>query len=402
MSGPLRILWLSDSPLAATGFARVTREVAVRLSRMAGVEVACVGWGYDGWPYDREKFPLRIYPSSPSSFGQDSFERVVEEFQPDLVITLAEMWMVQWLQGHPTRHRFKWIAYFPIDGGPMYPPWEPILRDADEVVAMSAFGQAVLQTGCPSKRIHMIHHGVDPTVFRPLPERESLKQHPRFRGKFVVGCVARNQPRKNLPALVKAVAMLSERLPDLHLYLHTDACDVGYDIITLLRRYHLEGKADVGNPDFSVDRGLSDSQLNRLYNLFDISVLPSNGEGFGLPIIESLSAGIPVVATGYSACSELVNGRGELVDVLTTLTVGTNLVEQAIIDVNDLAKKIEKLYHDPALRTEYGTCGRRFAETLAWERLMPQWLSVIELATGKNLTRVYPKANGPQLVVSTQ
>ena len=53
--------------------------------------------------------------------------------------------MIDWLPAHPVRPRFKWIAYFPVDGAPFYPPWEPILKDADEVVAMSEFGREVFQ-----------------------------------------------------------------------------------------------------------------------------------------------------------------------------------------------------------------------------------------------------------------
>jgi glycosyltransferase involved in cell wall biosynthesis len=121
-------------------------------------------------------------------------------------------------------------------------------------------------------------------------------------------------------------------------------CDVGYDLVTLLRRYRLEGRADVSGPESSLDQPLSDEQLNLVYNLFDATVLPSGGEGFGLPIIESLAAGVPVIATDYSACPELVRGRGELVRVLTLVTAGINLIEHAVIDVDDLAARIEKLY----------------------------------------------------------
>jgi glycosyltransferase involved in cell wall biosynthesis len=53
-----------------------------------------------------------------------------------------------------------------------------------------------------------------------------------------------------------------------------------------------------------------DDQLRRLDNVFKATVLPGVGEGFGLPIIESLAAGVPVVATDCSACSALVRGRG--------------------------------------------------------------------------------------------
>jgi glycosyltransferase involved in cell wall biosynthesis len=77
---------------------------------------------------------------------------------------------------------------------------------------------------------------------------------------------------------------------------------VGYDLVTLLHRYRLEGRADLSGPGFDVARPLADEQVNRLYNLCDVTVLPSTGEGFGLPIIESLAAGVPVVATDYSAC----------------------------------------------------------------------------------------------------
>ncbi|HAM71146.1 MAG TPA: hypothetical protein DCM86_05840 [Verrucomicrobiales bacterium] len=379
---PLRILWVSDSPLMATGFARVTREVVGRLLFQPGLEVTCLGWGYDGWPYDPARFAGRIYPCVASRHGGEVFERVVNEFRPQVVITLGEIWMLQWLQSHPARGEFKWIAYLPIDGGPVYPPWEPILRGMDEIVAMSAFGQEILRAGVPSKRIHLIPHGVDPGVFRPLANRIELKSEPRIRGKFVIGCVARNQPRKNIPALVKAFSRVVEKHQQLHLILHMNPCDVGHDLVTLLKRYGLEGCADVGSPHFSHQEGVSDEELNVLYNVCDLTVLPTNAEGFGLPIIESLAAGTPVVATDHSACPELVRGRGELARVAAMLTVGTNLIEHAIVDVDDLAACIERLYLDPERLRSHGRAGRAFAETLAWDNLLPQWLRVIGMVSG--------------------
>ncbi len=376
-SARIRVLWVSDSPLVASGFGRVTREVTTRLAKHPDIEIACLGWSYDGWPYDRERFPFVIYPSRGATQGAENFERIIHEFKPQVVITLAEAWMIDWLPTHPVRPQFKWIGYFPLDGGPFYPPWESMLKDVDELVAMSEFGRQIFQQGLPSRKIQMIYHGVDPAVFRPLPDRERLKSHERFRGKFVVGCVARNQPRKNIPALVKAFAQLSERIENLHLYLHMNPCDVGYDIVTLLHRYGLKGKADVNGPDFSLHQGLEDEQLNRLYNLFDVMVLPSTGEGFGLPILESLAAGVPVAATDYSACTELLQGRGELIKILTTVTAGTNLIEQAVIDVDDIAACIDRVHRNPDLAKERSAAGRTFAETLAWDNLVPKWVDLI-------------------------
>jgi glycosyltransferase involved in cell wall biosynthesis len=156
----------------------------------------------------------------------------------------------------------------------------------------------------------------------------------------------------------------------------------GYDLVTRLRRYRLEGRADVSGPESSLDRPLPDEQLNRRYNLFDVTMPPSGGEGFGLPIIESLAAGVRVVATDCSTGSGLVGGRGELERVLTTVTVGTNLIEHAVIDVDDLAARIAKLQDEPALVKQYSEAGLAFARSLSWAALMPQWLEVIRSVGG--------------------
>jgi glycosyltransferase involved in cell wall biosynthesis len=293
--------------------------------------------------------------------------------------------MLDWLPAHQRRPKFRWIAYLPIDGGPFYPPWKSILSDADLLVAMSEFGRGVLAAGLPTRQIECARHGVDLDRFHPLSDREHLKQNPRLRGKFVVVCVARNQARKNLPTLVKAFALLVRKGLPVHLLLHTNPCDVGFDLVTLFQRYGLEGHADISPPTFSVDSPWEDSTLNQVYNLADAMVLPSVGEGFGLPLLEAMAAGVPVVTGEHSACCELVRGHGELSRVLTTVTTGANLIEYPVLDVEDLAARIEKLYRDPGLRQEYSAAGVAFAKGLSWDRLIPQWLNLIGSTAGVDL-----------------
>ena len=393
MSVPIRVLWISDSPHFETGFGRVTKELTHRLAQNPNLQLSCIGWGYDGSAAMPQHYRVPVYPASASACGQDVIESVVADFKPDVVVSLGELRMVEWLARHEVRHQFKWVGYVPLDGGPFYPPWESILRQMSEVIAMSRFGQETLQSGLKEQRVRMIYHGVDDSVYRPLPDRRELKKHPRFRDKFVVGCVARNQPRKNLPALVQAFALLSKRYSDLHLYLHSMPSQSGYDLPSLLKRYQLQGRADLASPDLKLQSGLTDEQMNELYNLFDVMALPTCAEGFGLPLIESMAAGVPVVATNFSACPELVRGRGELAAVKTTIISGGNILEQAIVDVEDLARCIEKLYLSPALREEYGRAGRAFAESLSWDSLIPQWLEVLSAASGVDLLASEPIHN---------
>ncbi len=381
----LRVLWLSDSPTLATGFGRVTREITRRLARHPALEIACLACGCASQAPSDGLCSVRLYPASTRAFGQDGIEAAVDDFSPDLVVTLGEIRMVEWLARHRVRDRFKWVSYIPLDGGPFYPAWGSTLSVMREIVAMSEFGRAILQSGAPSKRVHRIYHGVDTNSFKPLSNRNEIKNHPRFEGRFVIGCIARNQARKNLPALIVAFSQLLKRHSNLHLYLHSTPSDAGYDLVDLLRRAGLQGHADLASPDLDVRHGLRDDQLNELYNLFDVMTLPTCAEGFGLPIIESLSAGVPVVATHFSACPELVAGRGELAKVAAKVVSVGNGLEQAIVDEDDLARCIEKLYLSPALCSQYGRAGRAFAETLSWDRLMPQWIEVFSSASGQDL-----------------
>ena len=69
----------------------------------------------------------------------------------------------------------------------------------------------------------------------------------------------------------------------------------------------------------------------------------------------------------------------------TTVTTGWNLLDHAIVDVEDLARCIEKLYLSLELRQQYGQAGRAFAESLSWDNLMPQWFDVLSKVSGVDL-----------------
>lgn len=81
-----------------------------------------------------------------------------------------------------------------------------------------------------------------------------------------------------------------------------------------------------------------------------------------------MASGVSVAATDHSACTELLWRRGELITILTTVTAGTNLIEQAVIHEDAIAASIEKLYRNPDLANEYSKTGRDFVETLSWHR----------------------------------
>jgi glycosyltransferase involved in cell wall biosynthesis len=359
---------MSDSPVLRTGFATVTREILRRLSAIDGYEVACLGWGYDGWPVDRADIPYPVYPSGNSILGRDTLGRVITEFEPDVLVTLGDIWMVDWITQITERRGCRFLSYFPIDGAPLYQPWLGFLEALDGRIACSRFGQDLVKQALPSVATDLIYHGVDTSIFRPLPPARPVELQDRF----IVGCTARNQPRKNLPVLIEAFARFCADKDDAVLYLHSDPKDVGWDLLDLLRRYDILQRTCISK-SASITNGVSTTKLNEIYNLFDVMVLPTAGEGFGLPILEAMAAGVPVMATDYSACIELLEGRGELIAVRNFMTAGRHNVDYAIPDLDDLLTKLDSLYHDEDQRQHYSQLGVQFAKTLDWQPIVTQW-----------------------------
>lgn len=375
MKDRIKILWMSDPPTFFTGFGTVTKEVLSRLIRTDRYQIACVGWGYDGWPYDRQEIPFDIYPSNNPNLNPETLIKVVEEYQPHILITLGDVWMVEWVVDLPNRSKFKFLPYFPLDGEPLYPPWGKFIRSADVPVTFSRFAQQLVQKSLPDVNIDLIYHGVDTSVFRPLKQEEYQRPN-ELKDRFIVGCVARNQPRKNLPMLIKAFARFCQDKPDAVLYLHTNPDDVGWDILNLLKRYKVFNRTCISK-SASIQKGMTKVKLNEIYNLFDVMALPTAGEGFGLPILESMAAGTPVIATDYTSCVELLEGRGELIRIKEFLTAGRYNIEYAIPDIDDLVAKLDLLYSRPELRKKHSAAGVEFARTLDWDEIVKSWDSLL-------------------------
>lgn len=378
-AGAVRLLWVSESPTALTGFGTVTREILRRLARRPGFRVAAVAWGYNGWPYERTWIPFDLYPSA--SFGRDTLEKAIVHFQPNVVAAFGDPWMIDYLADFPLPPSCRLLLYFPIDGEPFPKGWRRLMETADVAVCCSRYGAALTAAACPAANVEMIYHGVDADVFRPIPDKEALKERHRLGGRFVVGCVARNQPRKGFPILLKAFSRFAARHDEAMLYLHTNPHDVGWDLLDLAQREGIEGRTCFSRYA-TVSHGLDSRTLNEIYNVFDVFALPTSGEGFGLPILEAMSAGTPVITTDFSAAAELTRGRGELIAVKERLTLGQHNVEQAVADTDDLLACLERLYADARRRAAHRRAGRAFARKLHWKHIVPQWEELLLRVAG--------------------
>ncbi len=155
-----------------------------------------------------------------------------------------------------------------------------------------------------AERVHVVHEGVDET-FHPYPEadvsafreRHGLPEH------FILH-VGSLEPRKNLPLLMRAYHQLRQQgITEWPLVLAGAKGWLYDDIFRLVEERNL--RDDVLFPGFVLYE-----ELPLWYNAADLFVYPSLYEGFGLPALEAMACGTPVVVSAASSLPEVVGSAG--------------------------------------------------------------------------------------------
>lgn len=179
------------------------------------------------------------------------------------------------------------------------------LRRADAVIAVSECTRrdAVRWYRIPEERIHVIYEGVD-ARFRPAsPEAiAALRLRYPLPDRFIL-YVGTIEPRKNLPTLFAAYQRLLERWPDLGLVVAGKPGWLTEGTFRALRALGLEGRVRFLGY-------VPDEDLPALYSAATVFAFPSLYEGFGLPPLEAMACGTPVVVSDASSLPEVVGEAG--------------------------------------------------------------------------------------------
>jgi len=196
-------------------------------------------------------------------------------------------------------------------------------KRADRIICISQTTANDLERfwGIGRERIVVIHHGVEEDFFAD-PGDNFLREHPAFHPEAVILASPYNlEPRKNLRALIEALAALKPDFPKLKLVLFGRALlnpEREKNFETLLENLRLQ--------DAVVRLGVvSDAMLKQIYRRADVFVFPSLYEGFGLPVLEALSCGACVLGVGTSATAEVTEDAAELVDTADAANLATAL-----------------------------------------------------------------------------
>lgn len=208
-------------------------------------------------------------------------------------------------------------------------------RLCDCVVSNSqAAARLLAQQGLPEKKIEVIPNGLPEEAFR-----QAAPAFPKLPGTLRIGMIARmNNPVKNYPGLLQAAARLAPRFPNLEVFLVGDG-PLRPELERMVQSLGIERQV----------RFLGDRRdIPEVLASLDISVLPSFSESLSNAILESMAAGLPVVATKVGGNIDLVR-EGE-----TGFLVPSK-------DEASLAGAVEQLLLRPDLRAEFGKRARQAA-----------------------------------------
>ncbi len=305
----MRILWSSNSPFVTSGYGSQT-ACATRYLKDMGHDVAILAfYGLQGSRINWGDIP--VYPNNPQDWGVRHSPMFYKDWKADVLITLVDVWVLGSLNPE-----MNFVPWMPVDHDPIPPKVVDTLRITRGLVkpiAMSKFGQKQLADN--DIDAYYIPHSVNCEVFTPNPDlRNEYRKRFNWEDKFVVGAVGTNHvgDRKNWRVSLKAVSEFEKMHPgEIIYYMHTTPKDEKGEIDIILLRNSL-GLEDIVKfpPEVDMTVGIPTDVMSRMYNCLDVFLLPSKGEGFGVPLIESMACGTPCITTDCTAQTEIMEGAG--------------------------------------------------------------------------------------------
>jgi glycosyltransferase involved in cell wall biosynthesis len=228
---------------------------------------------------------------------------------------------------------------------------------ADAIITVSDYSkrQIMARFQLPSDRISVIHEAPS-SIYRPVDRSAAAAVALEQWGvcEYVLALASRSL-RKNTVPLMQAYALLPARLRERHPLLLV--CAHRSLAGALAARGEELGLA----PHLRVAEGVTDEQLLYLYNAAALFVFPSAQEGFGLPPLEAMSCGTPVLASNRSSLPDVLGDAALLVDPA---------------DLSGLATAMESILITPALRAELAVRGLVHSRRFSWARAAEETLAV--------------------------
>jgi len=350
-----KILWVSDSPeMLQVGQSRVGREICYRLHDLGyPIEVA-------GYIPDKDK--LRSNPID--AFKVYCTERyktlelieIIRQSDPDVIILSHDYFMFNGVKD--IRKEFgskhKIIGYFTIDGEPVPHIFREVFYKCDHVVVPSEYGKRVVAERFFNVPLSVIPYGVNTSLYN-YEGKEKIKddfanaininlEQIQIKDKLIYFYVGNNQGRKNVGAARDGFKRFADKHPGEVLFIvilknavcsHGDISYIGYF-----------DPYEFNHPDIRIiSTHVNDDVVSKFYKISDFLLHPTNGEGFGLTILEAMASKCIPIVPNYSAHTDFCTPMTSILINNWTKMIGEFEVIRAQVDDDHILTALESSYH---------------------------------------------------------
>lgn len=351
----LKIIWNSNAEWSTSGYAQQMAYLLPFLKEDGWNQAMIAFFGLEGGVIDHEG--IKTYPKIGDIWGADAVIAHGRDFGADVTFTHQDIWV---LDPNAITQFKNWIPFVPIDHDPAPLAVIQRLKAAYRIVTYSKFGQKQLEkNGLHSTYIPLV---VDTDIYKPYNKTEARKDFGLPEDIFLFGMVSANKdnpPRKSFQEAMDAFKLFHDKNPKSGMYFHTNVEQQGgFNILEYAKFLGIEDSVYFP-PIYDLLYKIDKATMAKVYSSFDILLAPSTNEGFGVPIVEAQSCGVPVITNNWTAMPELIipGETGELCEVAYKrfTPLGSYI---AVPNVESIYKQMEKLYK--ADRKTMGKKAREF------------------------------------------
>jgi len=298
----MKIAVISDLDFRGSGYLNITLPLCEGLSE-GDYDIKAVGLSYKR---EEHWYNFSILPADNLQEVIAIIKNLEVQWEFDVLIVLIDIPWHERILASLQERKFKYFGVMPIEADPLCLSWAMILMQMDKAFIISQFGsEEANKQGIEAEHI-LVGMDSEKWKFRQPDDRISGRGVFGFdEDTFVVLTVADNQERKNLSKGMEIFAEFAKNHENARYIMVTREHNlVGWKLQDYAQELGIYDKYMV------LERGMSQEKLWQIYAMADVFFLPSKAEGLGLPILESMAVGVPVIGTDCTAIRELITEGG--------------------------------------------------------------------------------------------
>lgn len=394
-----RVLYISDYAAAFTGFGKNTKLLLKHLNSTGKYEILNAAQGMPKRGSHEKRFPWKtigVLPDDPNkiaqinqdpnlarmaSYGEVEIESIVKDFKPDVIFSVNDTWGSQYVVGKNFFNHVPTVCWNTFDSLPLLPDTINNAPKIKHYWTWSDFARKEF-TKLGFHNVKNQYPLVNTDNFYKLPQEkinQILQKNNLPLDSFIIGFVFRNQVRKLINTQIEAYANFKKVNPEIKntfLYTHTHYGE-GWDIHRLCEQYGVDKKEvlctyvcketkeyfimpysgqDIVNPTTgnntlitpNVGVGVSDVQLNEIYNIFSLYSHPATSGACELPCVEAALTEKIITTCAYSFGEDIIEkNQGSIPMVFNFYTEHGTQFLKSQPSASSMSQIFKKVYDMP-------------------------------------------------------